>query len=357
MTDDANGSALRVAAWTTGNVIRQAVPAILGRDDMVLVGAYAHSAQKAGVDVGTLCRLDRELGVTATTDVDELLGLGLDAIVYSPLHLDVAELERILGAGVNVVASAEFITGATLEADDRARLESACAAGGASLFGSGMNPGYAQLLAAIGTGVTSGVERVAVSESVDVSQYVTDANFEAAGWARPADDPGHADAVREGTKVFAEGVEMLGRLLGVTFDEVRCDVTFAHATEDVDVPGLHITAGHVAGMDVNWVGVVGGDDVVEVRQRWLASERIDPPWKVEHGYVVEVAGDPNVRLKMDIWPTAADMANLDKDTMHGIGMRITAVPIVNAIPAVCVAPPGIVTYADLPVIASPVRLP
>ena len=348
VTDDVS----RVAVWTTGNVSRQAVRAILARPDLELVGAYAHSAEKAGADVGVLCGLDHELGVHATADVDELLALDLDAIVYAPLHLDVDELEQLLGAGVNVVASAEFMTGATLPTARRGRLEAACTAGDATLFGSGMNPGYAQLLAAIGAGITSGVERVVVSESVDVSHYVTDANFASAGWARPADDPGHADDVRAGTRVFAEGLEMLGRLLGITFDDQRCDIAFAHATKDLDVPGLRIPAGHVAGMDVHWIGVVGGVDVVEIRQRWLASEDIEPPWKVEHGYVVEVAGDPNVRLKMDIFPTADDMAHLDKETMHSIGMRITAVPVVNAIPAVCAAPAGIATYAELPVVTS-----
>ena len=40
--------------------------------------------------------------------------------------------------------------------------------------------------------------------------------------------------------------------------------------------------------------------------------------------------------------------------MPSIGMRITAVPVVNAIPAVCAAAPGLATYADLPVITSPI---
>jgi hypothetical protein len=109
---------------------------------------------------------------------------------------------------------------------------------------------------------------------------------------------------------------------------------------------------HVAAMDVNWVGVVAGRDAIAVRQRWLASTLIDPPWTVEHGYRIEVVGDPNLRLKLDIWPTDADLADLTKETMHSIGMRITAVPVVNAIPVVCAASAGIATYADLPVITS-----
>ena len=353
MSDDVRGP-LRVAVWTTGNVVRQAVPAILQRPDLELVGAFARSPEKGGVDVGELCGLGRELGIRATTDVDELLDRRLDCIVYSPLHLDPTELGRLLRAGVNVVTTAELMTGTNLGSHVRASLVRAARDGGVTLFGSGMNPGYAQLLAAVAAGISSGVEKVTVSESVDVSQFVADANFEAMGWGRPRNDPGHADAIRAGTLVFAEAVEVLGRLLGVEIDEYRCDVELAHATEDLELPDLAIAADCVAAMDVNWTGVVDGRDVVAVQQRWLASEKVDPPWTVEHGYRVEVTGDPNLRLKLDIWPTDADLADLSKATMHGIGMRITAVPVVNAIPAVCAAPPGIATYADLPVITSPV---
>lgn len=341
-----------MAVWTTGNVVRQAVRVILGRSDLALVGAFAYSPTKAGVDVGKLCGLDRPVGVLATSDVDELLALDLDCVVYSPLHFVADDVERLLRAGVNVVATAEFMTGSNLGEAVRATLDEAGRTGRATLFGSGMNPGFAQLLAGVAAGITAGVQTVTVSESVDVGQFVSDANFEAAGWGRPRDDPGHADAVRAATAVFAEAVDVLGRLLGVELDGRRCDVDFAHATQEVELPGTTIGKGCVAAMDVRWTGTFEGRDVVGVHQRWLATEHVEPAWTVEHGYIVEVRGDPNVRLKLDIWPTDADLADLTRDTMHGIGMRITAVPVVNAIPAVCAAPPGIATYADLPVITS-----
>lgn len=116
---------------------------------------------------------------------------------------------------------------------------------------------------------------------------------------------------------------------------------FAHATQDLELTDMEIRHGHVAAMDVNWNGVKGGRDVVSVRQRWLASSRVEPGWTVEHGYLVEVEGDPNLRLRLDIWPTEDDLANLTRATMHSIGMRITTVPVVNAIPAVCAAAPGL----------------
>lgn len=348
---DTHLAPLRIVQWTTGNVAKQAVRAILARPDMELVGAFARSPAKEGLDVGVLCGLG-PIGVTATTDTAELLSLDPDCIVYTPLHVDPAELAGLLRAGIDVVTTAEMMTGSALGADVRDELRRAALEGGATLFGSGMNPGYAQLLAAVGAGISSGVRKVTVSESVDVGEFVADANFEAMGWGRPSGDPGHADDVRAGTAVFADAVEVLGQLLGVELDELRCDVEFAHATEDVELTDMVIRSGHVAAMDVHWNGVVAGRDAVSVRQRWVATSRVDPPWTVEHGYLVEVEGDPNLRLRLDIWPTEDDLANLTRATMHGIGMRITAQPVVNAIPAVCAAPPGLLTYADLPVITS-----
>ena len=64
---------LRIVQWTTGNVARQTVRAILCRADLELVGVYAHSPEKVGVDVADLCRLGAPVGLTATDDVDALL--------------------------------------------------------------------------------------------------------------------------------------------------------------------------------------------------------------------------------------------------------------------------------------------
>jgi hypothetical protein len=98
-------------------------------------------------------------------------------------------------------------------------------------------------------------------------------------------------------------------------------------------------------MDVKWFGIVDGREVLAVNQRWVASQSLEPAWKIEHGYRVEILGDPNVYVKVDVMPTAEDLADLTPDRMRGIGLRITAAPLVNAIPAVCAAAPGIATYA------------
>ena len=117
----------RVVQWTTGNVGKSSVQAIVANPTLELVGCYAWSPEKVGRDVGELCGID-PLGVTATDDVDALLALKPDCVVYNPMWMDTDELVRILSAGVNVVSTAAFITGHNLGAG-RDRIAEACRAG------------------------------------------------------------------------------------------------------------------------------------------------------------------------------------------------------------------------------------
>src|SRR5215472_18686147 len=112
---------LRIVQWTTGNIGKQSVAAITRNPGYELVGCYAWSPDKVGRDVGELVGIE-PLGVKATNDVDALLALKPDCVIYNPMWNDVDELVRILSAGVNVVASAAFITGENL-GDGRAKLE------------------------------------------------------------------------------------------------------------------------------------------------------------------------------------------------------------------------------------------
>jgi hypothetical protein len=343
---------LRVVQWTTGNVARKSVRAVLARPDLELVGCYAWSAEKAGQDVGALCGLGVETGILATGDALALLALQPDCVVYSPLKFDAAEVCRILDAGVNIVTSAEFLTGRSRGEEDRAAVQEAAERGGASIFGSGMNPGFAQLLAAVATGVCDEVRHVRATESVDVSLFASDSNMDELGWGRPMGDPGHADDVRAAVRVFEDGVEVLAAMMGVRLDDIACHVSFAAAVADLDLPGRPIAAGTVGGLDLRFVGIVDGAEVLELHQRWVMSHELEPPMPVEHGYKIEVDGSPQITLTLGIMPDQP-LETLTVEDIHGIGMTITGMPVIHAIPGVVAAAPGIVTYADIPVVASP----
>jgi 2,4-diaminopentanoate dehydrogenase len=335
----------RVVQWTTGNVGKQSVKTVVAHPDLELVGCFAWSPEKVGRDVGDLCGL-APTGVTATDDVDALLALGADCVVYNPMWPDIDEMARILESGANVVSTAAFITGHSLEGA-RPRLADACARGGSTLFGSGINPGFAELLAIVTAGISDRIDKITVTESADSTFYDSPATELPVGFARPIDDPDLQGMTAHGTAVFGDAVRMVGDALGVEFDEVRCEAEYAATTVDLDLGSWTIPAGCVAGVAASWQGRVADRTVVELRVRWRKGQSLDPDWEIDTGYVIEVAGRPTIRTTVEILPPPDFEATTFEEFMV-LGMIMTAMPAVNAIPNVVAAPPGIVTYNDLP---------
>jgi hypothetical protein len=337
--------AIRVVQWTTGNVGTESVKAITANPGLELVGCFAWSASKVGVDAGELAGL-APLDVVATDDVDALLGLEPDCVVYNPMWPSVDELVRILERGVNVVTTAAFINGRRLGAD-RDRLVQACERGGVSLMGTGVSPGFAELVAITIAGICSRIDKVTVQEQADTTFYDSPETEKPVGFAQPIDHPGLADMAREGTAVFGEAVAMVGDALGVELDEIVCESEFAQTTEDLEMASWTIPAGHVAGVAASWQGRIGDRTVVDLNVRWKKGTTLEPDWVIEKdGWVITVDGLPTVTASLDFLPPPDFEGETLEDFMR-IGHIITAVPALNAIPAVLAAPPGIVSYPDL----------
>jgi hypothetical protein len=339
---------IRVVQWTTGNVGRRSVRAIVANPQLELVGCYAWSDDKVGRDAGALAGIE-DVGVLATNDVDALLALQPDCVSYNPMWPDVDELVRFLEAGINVSATAAFITGHGLGEEARQRIEEACQRGGSTMFGSGMNPGFANLLGLVSAGICDRIDRITVLESVDSTGYDSPETELPIGFAQPITNPELPEMVRRGTAVFGDGVRMMADALGVDVDEIVCEPGFAVATEDLDLGYMQIGEGCVAGIEASWQGRVDGDAVIDLKVRWRKGQKLEPDWELEHGYLVEIEGQPCVKTKLEIRPPRDFEAKSFEDFMQ-LGMIITALPAVNAIPAVCAAAPGIRTYAELPLI-------
>jgi hypothetical protein len=337
--------AIREVQWTTGNVGQRSVAAILANPDLELVGCFAWSPDKVGRDVGELCGLP-STGVVATDDVGALLALKPECVVYNPMWIDVDEMVRILESGANVVSTAAFVTGHSLGAD-RDRLLAACERGGATLFGSGINPGFADLLAIVTAGVCDRVDKITVTESADSTMYDSPATEIPVGFGRPIDDPELPAMTAHGTAVFQDVVHLIADALHVELDEVVCEAEYAASPEDLDLGSWRIEKGCVAGVAASWHGKIDGRSLIELRVRWRKGAKLDPDWKLDSGYLVEVEGQPTIRTKVDILPPPDFQATRFEDFMV-LGMILTAMPAINAIPNVVAAPPGIVTYNDIP---------
>jgi hypothetical protein len=334
---------IRVVQWTTGNVGKRSVRAIAANRALELVGCYAWSPDKVGVDVGVLCDI-APIGGTATDDVEALLALRPDCVVYNPMWPDVDELVRLLEAGVNVVSTAAFINGANL---DQARIADACARGRSSIFGTGISPGLVDLLGLAAASMCDRIDKVTVNEGSDTTLYDSPATELPCGFGRPIDDPELPGMAAQGTAVFGEAVAVMADALGVTLDEIVCEAEYASTTDDVVMDSWTIKAGCVAGVAASWQGRIGGRTVIELNVRWKKGQTLDREWPIEEGHVIVVDGRPTVRVKIEYLPPPDFEATTFADFMV-LGMIMTAMPAVNAITRVVDAPPGIVTYNDLP---------
>ncbi|MET0134822.1 MAG: diacylglycerol kinase, partial [Kibdelosporangium sp.] len=170
----------RVVQWSTGNVGRHAIAGIDARPDLELVGVWVSNPDKVGRDAGELAGLGRELGVPATGDADALLALEPDCVVYTAMADDrlneaLADLARILRAGVNVVSSSpvflQFPEGVVPQ-EVSGPIQEAAAAGGVSLWVNGIDPGFANdALPLALTGISERIDEVRCQEILDYSTY------------------------------------------------------------------------------------------------------------------------------------------------------------------------------------------
>lgn len=330
---------IRVVQWTTGPVARAAVRAVLAQPDLELVGCFAWSPEKVGKDVGDLCNLPA-LGIAATDDVEALVALEPDVVLYMPLLWNVDHMVRLLEAGINVISTANFITGHSYGDAEMKRLHEAAERGGASLYGTGINPGQATALALTAAAACREIERISIDEAADCTPYESAETWRGLGFGSFPDTPGLADIAKQRQLVFQDVVEMMADALGVKLDEVRYVPEFGVATKDLDLGYMEIAKGAVCGLKGLWQGIVGGEPLIEMGLTWRLGDAIEPDWPVHAGHVIEIRGVPNIRLSHEI-DHVPDPDNFNADTAN---------PAVNAIPAVVAARPGLVTLPDLPLV-------
>jgi hypothetical protein len=339
---------LRVVQWATGAVGRHALAATVDHPDLEVVGVLVYSDDKAGRDAGELCGIG-PIGVTATTDRDRILALDADCVLYmaqgemNPMGaLD--DIGALLASGKNVVSTAvtSFIYPASAGAPVVDRLEQACAEGGTSFHATGIEPGWAsEVLPLAMSGLFRSIDSLTVQELLDYSTYASaDMLFDIMGFGRAPDAnvPGADPALLGG--VFRAPLMLVADGLGATIDEFRFDRQVAVAEEAFDVAAGRVEAGTVSAMRFSATAIVDGRRALTVEHITRLAEDAAPDWPRGRGWKVTVEGLPSMVLEAKIAVNGED----ENDQ----GCLGTAMHAVHAVVPVCAAPPGIMTFLDLP---------
>ncbi|WP_109530544.1 MULTISPECIES: NAD(P)H-dependent amine dehydrogenase family protein [Nocardia] len=347
---------VRVAHVGTGNVGRLALAGILTHPELELTGVCVSTEHKVGKDAAELAGLDTDTGIVAVGDLDEVLATRPDCVVYcamgdTRLHEAIDDCRRILAAGVDVVGSAPGLLQypwGVLPKKYLAGIEEAAAQGNASLFITGVDPGFANDL--IPLAFASTCQRIEQVRCMEIADYATydgsTVMFDVMGFGKSLDEV--PMLLRPGVLSIAWGpaIRQLAAGLGITVDEITETYERVPADEPFDIAVGTVPRGGLAALRFEVIGLVGGHPAIVIEHVTRLRDDLCPDWprpaQPGGSYRVEITGEPSYAV--DICPTS-----LVGDHNHA-AIVAAAGRIVNAVPAVVAAAPGVRTTLDLPFI-------
>jgi 4-hydroxy-tetrahydrodipicolinate reductase len=355
---------LRVAQFATGNVGSEMVRRLSDQADLELVALYCYSPDKVGRDAGEIVGA-APVGVLATASLDDVLASKPHIANFNGVWPDIDLFCTLLENGIDVVTTSDWITGHHRDRNHphpsgkrpTELIEAACQRGNSTFYGTGMNPGLAQILSIVATASMGRVDHVTVLETVDVSCHHSVDTWKNVGYGRPVDDPEVPGLLEKGCTVFADSIYMMADCLDVEVDEVVFECELGACTEDVDLGWWRLPAGSVGGSYVKFRGMVTGEPKIEVHLEWQMTPKTEPRWNVKGCYITTVEGDPMIINRYMILPASGTPADLmNAEYFASIGMTLTGMPALHAMRAVHEARPGLITSADLPLRAFAGRL-
>lgn len=344
----------RVVQWATGAQGIEAIRAVLDRSDLELVGAWVHSDEKDGRDVAELAGRPA-IGVRATRDIDAILDIDADVVLYLPRNTSLDEVCRLLASGKNVITTAFLFHPHRLPEQQREQLLAACRAGNSSVHGTGLNPGTLSGAIPLAlSGLTRRIDRITLQERADWSFYEsTGITFDNMRFGRPLDEVSEdaSEFLRFNSSIFVEEVWLIADALDAGIDEVTTEVDVVAAEQDHEIFGIRLAAGTAAAQRWRWTGRRAGEALVEIETLWTVGGEYPAHWPTpQHGWTLTIEGDPSLRAHV------LALASFERtvpipDHVQAASIA-TVMQAVNAVPAVCAAPPGVATMADLPLISS-----
>jgi len=333
----------RVAQWGTGNVGTRTMRAVIEHPLMELVALRVFSPDKAGRDAGELCGLD-PVGVAATLSLDELIAAAPDCLVYLPNKPDIDEICRILSAGINIAtACIGFNDRASLAPGDLARIEEACRKGATSMYSTGSSPGWStELLPITLLAMQRRLDCLTIHDWADVSSRNSPLMLQQIGFGA---DPASVDRTRMlGTAQSTPPTfRALARAIGLDLDSVETSLEVAVTKGGARIAAGTIPAGTVAAVRMGVTGMKDGKPLLRRYSIWYVARDLEPAWDLrDSGWRMHVEGDTSLDVSVAF--------DVSEDDYPAYSPGLTAHPVVNAIPHVCDAAPGLLETRDLPLL-------
>jgi 4-hydroxy-tetrahydrodipicolinate reductase len=322
---------IRVIQYGVGPIGAAIVRLLLEKPNVRIVGAIDIDPAKAGKDLGEVAEAGRTIGLRISNRPEKVLRKKADVVVHSTASrlTDVAsQLDACLGARLAVVSTCEelaypFRTHSRLarQLDRRAKQKKV------ALLGTGVNPGFVMdkmvlTLAAACQKIAS----VRVRRVVDAGQRRLPLQKKVGAGLTEAEFRTKVAAGEIKHYGLPESAALVADALGLKVDEIRESIEPMLAQETIRTKFLEVPAGRVAGVHQVARGLGGGEEklVLDLAMYVGATSPMDE---------ISIRGVPNLSLCIP-GGTHGDLA--------------TAAVVVNSLPAVLEARPGLRTTRDIP---------
>jgi 4-hydroxy-tetrahydrodipicolinate reductase len=319
-----NPTPIAVAQYGIGPIGAEITRLLLKKPWVKLVAAVDIDPDKIGKDVGAVIGLDREVGVKVTADVQGKP----DVICHSTgsrLRDVNSQLKELLARGCHVVSTCEELS-FPLDVPIREELQQVARAHNVTLLGTGVNPGFVMdKLPLTITSVCQDVTSVEIIRIQNASTRREPLQRKVGAGMTKEEFRAAVDSGKIKHMGLRESLMLVGNGLGVDFESVSDEkIEPIVAEREVITQYLRVAPGQVAGVHQTIYGKGRINVSLELRM-YVGAEDVAADRVI-------VKGIPDVEMEIK----------------HGVhGDRATAAMVVNAIPRVVSARPGVLTMDDI----------
>jgi len=342
----------KVVQWATGVVGSAALRGILRHPRLDLAGVKVYSDQKDGRDAGELIGLD-PVGVRATRDVDEILAIEADCVLYCPLPWSLEEMCRLLESGRHVITPCPYWFPFVQNPDVAAALQASCERGGVNFHASGCNPGgIAERFPLTFSGWCNRIDRITMTECGDCRTYSSEGVMRNLMNLGKTPEEADRNPIKQAlARSWNEPIDMIAAGLGSEIVSYEAEHDYILANQPIETAVGIIEEGTIALNHYRHIGRTREGTEIVQEQIWYVDDieqtrlqrKMDIPRR--SGWRIKLEGDVNLHVDIDFPP------ELSQDERVAQGLSTTGFHLVNAVPPVCDAEaPGIKTYLDLPMI-------
>lgn len=327
---DGEVTGVRVVQYGLGPIGQEIARLVAGRPGLSLVGGIDVDPDLVGRELGALLEME-PIGTRVLDDAEEVLASAEPDVVLhatgSSLERVTPQIERVIEGGADLISTCEELAWPFARHPELAgRIDRSAVREGVSVLGTGVNPGFVMdKLAITLMGACQEIERVRVERVVDAARRREPLQRKVGAGLKEARFREMAAAGDVRHVGLSESALMVADVMGLDGEKMEEEIRPVIAKRDVTTPYMTVHKGEVAG--VEQVATVTADDEQRIRltlRMYVGAEGFDR---------VIIDGVPPIDMTVD-------------GGVHGD--RATAAIVVNCIPAVLDADPGLRTMLEIP---------